>query len=308
MEKFEITIEKNADGNKADMKNLSLDELKALGVMLNSMSTILENEGAKDAKIAIEEGSIKLVLPLVTAATMIGNFNTVIENKSDNAPLVESYRELKNLFHNSELEFDIRVVNNTGKTVHLLDELLAAKSIRTKNIKRDKDVSLIFITGMIRDIGGLSPNFHVFDKNNKKYKITCTKEEAVFFRNYLYDNIFISAWMTKKPGYSVSYRFNDKYTNVQDFDVHSKINSSAYKLATLDSLELIDDTLTSYFKKKDFLSARKMIKLFNDYSVNNSILKTILINTKSFKNNNEISDIRENIVKILEKKKGSKLV
>ena len=65
--------------------------------------------------------------------------------------------------------------------------------------------------------------------------------------------------------------------------------------------------LKTIIGQQDFGKLRKFLRLYNHASVESTILKTILVNTKAFNNNTDISDIRNSLKDILEKKVGNSL-
>lgn len=70
----------------------------------------------------------------------------------------------------------------------------------------------------------------------------------------------------------------------------------------------LHNKIKSFIDVKDFKSVHDLMKYYNDESSSVGDLKTILVITKSFKQNEVIGDTRKKIVALLESKLGQKLV
>ena len=67
------------------------------------------------------------------------------------------------------------------------------------------------------------------------------------------------------------------------------------------------DKFKSLLDIKDFVAVNELMTSFNNHQSTIGELKTVLVITKSFKNNEVISDTRKKIVALLEYKLGKKL-
>lgn len=309
METFEITIEKNEMGGEINLERLSFEEVKALKVMLESMTTIMQHESSLKSTISIKKGSARVIANVVEPSKFLANFNSVVTNQSTNSALVEGYRELQNLMSNSNLEFVMKLNGSRGVVTDLLPDLLRNKKLRTKISKKEREISTKFVSGEIRDIGGLDANFHVYDSKGDKHKVSCSKEDAGnIFSNLLYKKVFLSAVSYRNPGYPENLKYFDIYNNEDEFSEFKNFTDNCLQRPLLSSLSFIDDHLTECFIKEDFLKIKKILKIFNNEGWNEAVLKTVLITTKSFKKHRDVSELRDSILKILEKKIGKKLV
>ncbi len=75
-----------------------------------------------------------------------------------------------------------------------------------------------------------------------------------------------------------------------------------------DKFVQLHDTFRALFEKKDFKGVNDLMESFNNNESSVGTLKTILVISKSFKNNELIKDTRVQIVTLLENKLGEKLV
>lgn len=75
-----------------------------------------------------------------------------------------------------------------------------------------------------------------------------------------------------------------------------------------DKFVKLHDEIKAFLDVKDFKSVNSLMKYYLDDSSSVGDLKTILVITKSFKENEVIGDTRKEIVKLLEAKLGQRLV
>lgn len=75
-----------------------------------------------------------------------------------------------------------------------------------------------------------------------------------------------------------------------------------------DKFVKLHDEIKAFLDVKDFKSVNSLMKYYLDDSSSVGDLKTILVITKSFKENEVIGDTRKEIVKLLEAKLGQPLV
>lgn len=75
-----------------------------------------------------------------------------------------------------------------------------------------------------------------------------------------------------------------------------------------DKFVKLHDEIKAFLDVKDFKSVNSLMKYYLDDSSSVGDLKTILVITKSFKENEVIGDTRKEIVKLLESKLGQRLV
>lgn len=75
-----------------------------------------------------------------------------------------------------------------------------------------------------------------------------------------------------------------------------------------DKFVKLHDEIKSFLDVQDFKSVNDLMKYYLDESSSVGDLKTILVITKSFKENEVIGDTRKEIVKLLEAKLGQPLV
>ncbi|MDM8177760.1 hypothetical protein QT327_25990 [Olivibacter sp. 47] len=306
-ERFEFKIKSGSDGASTDLSALTLKESRALLVLLEAMTSIVELTSNNNLKIKIERGSAVVATESDNLGILYDELDEVINNNSFNPELVESYRKVQDLFYANGITYEATLRTKKG-IIDVYNKFRSAKRFRTKSVKRDPTTKLVFLKGKLLEVGGMKPNFHILKSNQERLKISCSESDATRVNSFLYKDVFISAWKVTKPGYPVIYKFCDHYKDENRFEHFDKFINASIKSSHLDYLRRINEEAKMYLKSNELLVMRSFLKLFADESTDNSILKTLLIITKSFAEKENISDIRENIKSILEKKRGSKLI
>lgn len=309
-DRFEFKINYDKDGTKTDLKvGLSLSESKALVVLLESMISIAENSSNKigDYIIKVEKGSVAVAVESPDLSYLGDEIHNILNNTSKETEIVQAFRNVQNLFNKNGLTYSSSLVSKNSVYSDLYSEIVSAKAFRTKNIRRNKEIEITFLKGYLHEVGGTNPNFHI-SYNGSMNKIECNKEEAQRVKDHLYKMVYLAVLETKYSSGKSKFRFIDSYKTVEDFNYHKALLDDTYKLDKLDVLRKINNDLKNYLKQNDLLKVRALLKLYNFDIIDNSILKTILIMTKSFADRSEIKELRLSIKGILEKKRGSKLV
>ena len=100
--KLEFKIIKDIGGKAIHLDNLSISAAKSLIILLESITKIVEKtSNSQGIKIQIKQGSAEVVAETnkIQLEEIEKNFNEIIENKSKNKDLVESWRKVQNVIN-----------------------------------------------------------------------------------------------------------------------------------------------------------------------------------------------------------------
>lgn len=306
-DRFEFRIIKDKDGSNTNLNSMSLNESKAFLVLLDSIIQFAESLNLAEAyEIKIEKGSACVAIESADLDPLIVEYDKVINNESNNSELVTAFRNVQNLFWENGLQYDSKYVVRGLSYFDIYSDISKAKSFRTKSISKSKNIEVNFLNGYLQEIGGKNPNFHLL-KDGKTIKIECSIEQAQRIKHELYREIHISV-VKKSSSSKSSYKFIDYYPDKEIYKEFRNLFESIYSCGKIDAIRLVNSKLTNSLKDKDYLKARSIMKLVNHEFIDNNILKTVLILTKSIPNNGNILAIRDSIKKILEKKRGELLI
>src|SRR5690606_830655 len=107
LDRFEFKIDNDVDGSLTELDEMSLSESKALVTLLNSMITIAENStgNISDFSIKVERGSAVVAMEAPDLSNVFEEYKDVLSNSSNNAEVVQAYRNVQNLFLKNGLNY-----------------------------------------------------------------------------------------------------------------------------------------------------------------------------------------------------------
>lgn len=288
MDSIEIVLKKDNNNRDIDLDSMSIGATESLKEILESMISIARYEkqiNNIDLKIGVRKGS---ACPLFSGEhndlrVVHRKIEDVVQNKPtrDNF-YVKNLNIIRNNIHEKK-DFKIFYINNNTKKeiTHYFDNSFKEK--------RERDLTpnyfeVEFIKGKLMQNGGSNPNFHL-EIPAGIITINCTEEEAQKV-NYLYKEIYISAWVDKKKKGKRSYKFCDLYITdsaKQHFIDFEKFFKNISTLKGTAPLHKISSKLEAFYNSKDFDNAAKFLRIFKNKEVNPNYLKTILVISKNIK-------------------------
>jgi hypothetical protein len=305
--KLELKITEDSNGQRVRLQDMSLKESKSLVTLLEALTNIIEQStDNKEIRLQVVDGSIAIAAGASddVIAEIKNSFQDVLDRKSVNKELVHNWRRIQELIWANGLHYEASFYQS-GQHFPIIDTIKESRTFKTKITRRKAEYELKFIDGRLIENGGKSPNMHIIDKAGNRYTIKCTEAEARKVNTLLYQPIKVSAW--RKITSDRNYTFCDSYLNdlvFKDFKDFIKSEENDYDKF----LNNLHYKIKAYIDNKDFGNLRKLLRLFNHTSVESSTLKTVLIITKSFRDNEEIKSNRLILKELLEKKKGKKLI
>jgi hypothetical protein len=310
---LELKITSDSNGKSVELDNLSIQAAKSLKIFLDSLINIADSVPIKNRdslKIKVKKGSASVSIEGFTSdiETIGEKFDEVASNKSSNKELVNSWRAIQHVIHLNGLNYEANISTPQKGIISLIDKIKLGKEFKTK-VKRNKsDTNIAFLKGKLIAIGGLNPNFHLYNENQEETIIHCDEETAKRINSFLYNEIYVSTWCKSVPGVKPNHTYGDLYVNESTFIEFRDFITKGKSKNDSEEFIKIHDKIKAIIEQQDFKKLRKFLRLYNHSSVDSTTLKTILVNTKAFSNNPEISDIRNNMKDILEKKVGNPLI
>ena len=292
VEKLEFKITKDANGNDIELTNLSVEATNSLILLLQSMKDIISNTpGAENAKIQVVKGSATVMT--VATSDVIQNFQKDFQdvlNKRETDPhKVAPWRDLQNLFKANGLSYEANFYIKSQKT-SVEKQIKKATEFRAKPVKRLSNYSIQFLKGKLMEVGGAKPNIHLQDLK----PIRCTELQAISVNKFLYQDIelLVRKRTTNKE---------DEFTFCEFFINDEQKSYFKNLLDLLENKTLDDFIFDLHFEIKKMLDTQqlgvvaKLIRLFDHSSVDVNIIKTILVITKSFAEEEQIKEVREKL-------------
>jgi hypothetical protein len=284
MDSIEIILNKDSEGNEINLHNMSLESSKAVRQILDALISLAEYEADLNLKIGMKQGSAANQLFGVHSELEV--VYKKIEDAANSSPERENhYVTQLNLIRNSiEHNSDFDIIYSNQNKLRSIKPLFATRFRKTR-LKPviDNEFKIEFIEGHLELNGGRKPNFHLVH-NNISTTIECTQAEAQKVNTFLYQNIKISAW-TKKRANRLEYNFCDIYagkSEVYFYEFDKFLKDLSTKKGT-EPFHFISEFLEDLYNRKDYTGAKKFIRLFlTPYSLPIH-LRTILVMSKAFK-------------------------
>lgn len=310
---LELKITSDSNGKSVELDDLSIQAAKSLKIFLDSLISIADLVPIKNRdslKIKVKKGSVSVAIEGLTSdiETIEKNFEEVASNKSSNKELVSNWKAIQSVFHANGLNYEANIFTPQKGIVSLIDKIKLGKEFRTKSNRNKPDTNIAFLKGKLIAIGGLNPNFHLYNENQEETIIHCDEETAKKINSFLYNEIYVSTWCKSVPGGKPNHTYGDLYIHESTFIEFRDFITKEKPKNDSEEFIKIHDKIKAIIEQQDFGKLRKFLRLYNHLSVEEKILKTILVNTKAFNNNPDISDIRNNLKDILEKKIGNPLI
>lgn len=298
-EKLEFKITKDATGNDIELTNLSVEATESLILMLQSMKDIISNTpGAEQAKIQVVKGSATVMT--IASEEVIQNFQesfqNVLDKKETDPSIVAPWRQLQNLFKANGLTYEANFYSRSQK-VSLEKQIKKAKEFRARPVPKTASYAIQFVKGKLMEVGGAKPNLHLQDLK----PIRCTELQAIAVNKFLYQDIELL--VRKKTAHT-----EDEYTFCEFFINDEQKIYFKNLLHLLETKSLDDFLFDLHFEIKKMLDDKqlgvvaKVIRLFNHSSIDVNIVKTILVITKSFAEEEAIRELRAKLYHTLQSK------
>lgn len=298
-DKIEIIIDKYPNGDELELDNLSLKATRVLINIMEAFTRIVEVENNPNIKIGLKSGSA--CFSIEDATGIYDNMLKVVRNEEDrDNKYVSNMIVVQEILNTSEFGFKAIMKKNDVEIpiLNLFDNTFRLKRER-KEIKHTFNIG--FFKGKLYESGGKKPNFHI-EQNNIKFRVNCSESHAIEVGKFLYKEVKISAWGKLNSNNKMVYDFCDIYNANQDdfygdFKDFIKDNNS---MSGTDPLKHIHYKLKSYYSQGKFKESRKFIKLFCNDTADVNRLRSILLISKPFKENNEIKDILKNVEDLIQ--------
>ena len=305
MDSIEIKLKKDSTGRDISLGSMSLDASKSIREILNALIAIVEFEQDLNLKIGLEEGSA--VQKIIGSDSNLQVVYNKIKDAAHGSPQrINKYVNCLNIIHKnleSIEDYDISYKSSNG--VESIKPLFTQKFKSKRNSDvTENNFNLEFFSGKLELNGGKKPNFHLF-ANNTTYTIQCSEKQAKDVGAFLYENIKISAHAKAKKD-SMEYNFCDIYAGTsedyfnefKDFYTELKDKSGTQKF------HFVSNKLEQFYNQKNYSGAKKFIRLFLNEFSHITYLRTILVISKAFKNDEYLGGILSDVEKLLSKKIG----
>lgn len=299
-DKIEIKLD-YAEDSYVNLENLSIKALESFLSVTNSLKNIAEAVST-NITFTIKKGSAYTAVngSISDIKCMYEKIAEAIDGESEDEIITSNLRiiqkEIQNVIFNYQFSYS---------NINIDNKLRALKKIVKKRSKNHYKNELTILSGYFNSIGGNDPNYHFDYGTGQRTIIECTIPEAIELKNYLYQTIsclvqkrYVQDDFDNVTYFHCSVLKNEQVKIFQDFVTN--LNQTKNLLERLDFIyELIDNSIS---KIEDLAILLKSYKYFfnevNEY-------KTLLILSKSVKENPLIKNLREDLLKDFENQMNS---
>ncbi|MGG5599315.1 hypothetical protein ACPDHJ_05875 [Myroides sp. C8-3] len=299
---LEIKIETEQSGEEFNLGQMSLDTTKSVKAILESLIDLVEYENGRSGsnlKLGLKSGSAchRILGDDAELNILQTEIEKVFNNHEDRDN--EYVRPLKVIHNNLENRRSSVSFKKSSDSSPIVITSLFERTPRTRRLRvvEDRYFFIEFFDGVMEDIGGNIPNFHINVPGQPSYTIGLERDEAIVLKDWLYSPIRISAFTQIKSNRPV-YTFCDYYVDTTiDYytDLKTFFNSFHHQDNEVEKIVCLTEKLVEIYRNADYGHAKKLIRLFLHDSVFPSYLMTILRVSKAFRNQNDMIEILEEV-------------
>lgn len=287
-DKIEITLN-SVNEKYVDLSNMSIKALESFLSVTNSLKNIAESV-SNEITFTIRKGSAYTAVN-GTVSEINNIYNSIdeaISGESIDENITSNLRNIQKELQNEVFEYQFKYAN-----INLDDRVRKAKKIVKKRTINTYHREITVLSGFFNSIGGNDPNYHFDYGSGHKTIIDCTIDDVKELKDYLYKTI--SCLVIKKSSVLDSEKVNYFHCSLLQDNQVKYFKEFADKLNTTKELfERIDsiyDFVENSNAKIDNLAI--LLKSYNLFFNDLNELKTLLILTKSFKENPKIKNYRK---------------
>lgn len=299
---FEIRLSE-ANDKPVSLSSMSSEALESFMTVMSSLKSMVLSISTSDKlSFSISEGS---AICSVEASEDIINeiykeFNVAIKGKCVDKDFTDSLRKIQEQLSRPRYNYRFTCKKNSGDNIELQSQLINSTQIRTKRILKSYEFKLKVRKGFLNQIGGNEPNYHFDYGHGEKITIACTMDEAINIKKYLYQDVH--SLVLCKEFADPDKRDLYYHKIIIDESLVESIKTFLYKyyreFDLVKKLASIYDVIDNELNKspKVGLELLKCLLVgFNDKNLDINELKTLLIISKPFKENEIIEIARKNL-------------
>lgn len=312
--KIEITL-KTANNQPVSLTSMTPEALDSFLAVVLSLKSIATSIGS-NAIFTITEGSASCAVYApdneVEVDNIYNGIELAIKGQSRDKQFTTNTKIIQDQLKRTGYDYRFIYTNDkyeTQKVIQIHERLKKAKKITLKRTKYEFEYKLRVLSGFLNQIGGNTPNYHFDYGHGNKITISCTKEEAIEIKKYLYKDIFVILLCKEWSSNKKSEYYHKQIIEIEKVSVLKEFFQTYYKKEEIvDRLEYLHEFFYENIKNNinaiDILSI--LLKVFNSDYLHLSELKTLLVISKPFKNNSIIEKERKHLVETYENIRNKK--
>jgi len=306
---LEIAL-KEANGESVSLKLMTPDALESFMLVMSSLKAIAESLTIKDnLNFSISEGSAQCVLeaPQDSMEIIYEELDIAIKGESEDKDVTSNLRSIQDQIKRENYKYRFLYKRSNKPPIDLYSALFNSKRITVKRKRNQYEYKLKIKSGFFNQLGGNTPNYHFDYGGGEKITIGCTVNQAKKINQYIYSNIqallLCKEWYAedKKDEYTHKAVLDEEYVN----HIKTYLNSYNKENELLRKLRLTHEFIDKMFNEnKGHKILFYLLLAFNDKHFHLSELKTLLVISKSFREEDDIEKVRKALLETYEEKKN----
>jgi len=301
------------DNSLVSLKSMTPEALESFLHVMHSLKemakTLVESE---ELTFAIEEGSAQgaVISTPSNLSIIYKGIDSAIKGQNSDKEFTSRLRSIQNQFKKEKFKYSFHYLKNNDK-IGIHERIINSSRI---SVQRRPNVpysyKLKILSGFFNQIGGKDPNYHFDYGDGERLTINCSMEEAKIINSHLYSTVN-SLLLTKiydDPNKKDEYEHKailsqEIFQPLKSFILkYNREENLVNKLTVLH--EFADDIIPG--KNKSYLEIfNLLLSAFTNENFHLSELKTLLVITKPFKENEQIKPNRVKLLETYNKMKNS---
>jgi hypothetical protein len=296
-DRFEIRLSKIGDIS-VDLDCMNADALQSFLEVVSSFKQIAEAVvGKDDLSFAIRAGSALCCLdaPARQLGRIYREMDLAIQGNSVNKIVTDSLRSIQEQVKKEGLGYEFQY-HQASQVIPLHSRIRSARRIAVKKTRVGHALKVGMYAGVIKQIGGEHPNYHLDCGNGDKKTIECTVEAAVNINRFLYQPVHALTRVKTSPQNGKPHQ----YTHVSLIEVGQAETMHAF----LDRYNSCPDLIEGLTAIHTFMEVqledpqqglailKSFLLAFNDPRFHLSEIKTLLVISKPFVQNPLLQEAR----------------
>jgi hypothetical protein len=295
--RFEIRLS-TIDDVSVDLDRMNADALQSFLEVVSSFKQIAEAVvGKDDLSFAIRAGSALCCLdaPARQLGQIYHEMDLAIEGNSVNKTVTDSLRSIQEQVKKEGLGYEFQY-HQASRVIPLHNRIISARRIAVKKTRLGHALKVGMYAGVIKQIGGEHPNYHLDCGNGDKKTIECTVEAAVNINQFLYQTVYALTWVKTYPQHGRQNQYihvtlveADQVATMREF-----VDRYNGHVDILEGLTYIHTFMEAQMEhsQQGFAILKLLLLAFNDQRFHLSEIKTLLVISKPFMQNALLQDAR----------------
>ncbi|MCJ8163803.1 hypothetical protein MKJ04_03050 [Pontibacter sp. E15-1] len=302
LDKLEIALTE-ANNEVVSLRSMSVEAIESFLIAVSALKTIAVSI-VHDERLnfSISEGSAQCELEASeeVLASIYKELDNAIKGNSTDKQVAGNLRSIQDQIKRESYKYRFLYKRNQQPPINLQVRLAESKRISLKRSKNKYNYKLKVIRGFLNQIGGNKPNYHFDYGSGQSITIECTIEQAIEVNRYLYKEIE-SLVLCKE------WSIEDKKDEYFHKAIVSPNIARSLKLY-LDLYYKEQDIISKLTRTYDFvdkmfaeseegkLTVLYLLLGFNDLKFHLSEIKTALVISKPFRNDNLMENARRSLL------------